>query len=137
MSVIFYPSVSETTTKHTEFVKGRHNTSVMFKEDEAYHMMAALTAVTGATMFFANAVVFYVIIKLLTKRNKYGIIIRTFFVYSNDTFCGLVLLLTGLCRVYDSLTAHLCTILVLSTFVLQIVSQGNIAYVCIHRYIIT
>lgn len=104
-------------------------------EVKEYTYVAGLTVALGLATFLSNFFLLCVILKVLSKSDKYGIIIHTFFVCINDTLCGLLLFLAGVWRVYDSSTAHVCAYLILSSFALQIVSQANITCVCAQRYV--
>lgn len=115
------------------------NTSVTktFFEDEIFSTIAVIVSVFGAATFLTNILVLAVIVALLKKTDKYGIITHTFFVCANDTLCGLILLIIGVVRIYDYVSAYACAVLVLTIMSLQVVSQGNIACVCIQRHFIT
>lgn len=111
------------------------NASEEIYEVEEYSIVAALTVALGLATFVFNFLLLCIIIKLLNKSDKYGIIIHTFFVCLNDTLCGLLLFLAGVWRVHDLTTAYTCAYLILSSFALQIVSQANITCVCVQRYV--
>lgn len=111
------------------------NESEEIYEVDEYSIVAALTVALGLATFVSNFLLLCIIIRLLNRSDKYGIIIHTFFVCLNDTLCGLLLFLAGVWRVQDLATAYTCAYLILSSFALQIVSQANITCVCVQRYV--
>lgn len=117
------------------------NDSGSIPEDSAEIIIARITSTFGGVTFLANTYILICIIKLLagvdSKKDKYGIIIHTFFVCINDTVSGLALFLTGMTRVYGKTTAYMCAYLVFTCFSLQIVSQGNLTCICAQRYVLT
>ena len=108
--------------------------------DETFLMIAVLTALFGGIIFLVNVCILFVIVKMIssqqTYNDKFGFLIHIFFV-SIDTCCGLVLFLIGLINVEGQISARVCAFIMFASFTLQLVSQGNIACVCIQRFIIT
>ena len=104
-------------------------------------MIAVSTTFFGGIIFLVNVSVLFVIIKIAssrqTKNDKVGFFIHIFFVCIIDTYCGLNLFLLGLINVEGQTSARVCAFTLFASFSAQVVSQGNIACVCIQRFIIT
>ena len=104
-------------------------------------VIAVLTSYFGGIILLLNVCILCFIVKILssqqTNNDKFGFLIHIFFVCIIDTCCGLALFLIGLINVEGQISARVCAFIMFASFTLQLVSQGNIACVCIQRFIIT
>lgn len=94
----------------------------------------------GGIVFVFNLTLLCFIGKLAVsgaKNDKFGLIIHILFITVNDTLCGLFLFLIGWTPVQDKASAYACAVFVFMGLALQTVSQGNIACICIQRYVIS
>lgn len=110
----------------------------MTEEHDNYSIFAAASAVLGGFIFVFNFSIFYFIAKVALTGNrtdKNDFIVHILFVSINDTLCGLVVFLIGLVRIQDKTSAYMCAVFIFLSLSLQIVSQGNIACICVQRYV--
>jgi len=109
--------------------------------DEAFLMIAVSTALFVGIIFLVNVCILFVIVKMLnsqqTYNDKFGFLIHIFFLSIIDTCCGLTLFLIGIVNVDGQISVHVCAFTIFTSFTFQVISQGNIACVCIQRFIIT
>lgn len=100
---------------------------------------ALVTSALGFGILATNSVILLVLFKSLFASgqnvDKHGILVHTLSVCINDTSAGLVLLVFGLLRVNDDVTAHVCAYMIYMAVALQTMSQGNITCICAQRLI--
>mgnify|MGYP000005863851 FL=1 len=117
-----------------------NGTSLVIAEDY-YWPLKVTTSIFGGIIFTANLCIIYFLMKLFLSqqsyKDKYGFFIHLTFVLINDTLCGLTLFLVGIISVEDISSARMCAILLFLSFSLQLVSQINIACVCIQRFMLS
>lgn len=99
---------------------------------------ASIPTTLGALAFVENVTLLIFIARLVCNLRqpfeKSGVIIQMLFVCINDTLCGVLIFMLGLLRVGPE-NVSVCTYLVLITATVHIVSQGNIACICLQRYL--
>lgn len=109
--------------------------------DNEMYVFIIIEATFGGAVFVTNVCLLCCISRLLctghSKRDKYGIVIHSFFVCVSDTLSGLTLFLAGLFRVDSYESAFVCTNLGFFSLTTQIISQANIACICVQRYILS
>lgn len=116
--------------------------SIFSEEDNLDLIFSAIeitTVVLGFAIFLANFTLVVFMCKHFILNNatmdKQGFLVQTAFISVNDTLCGLVLFVIGFIQVKSQVTAYLCVYVTMASITLQLVSQGNLACICIQRYI--
>ena len=109
--------------------------------EDSFLIVAVLTSVLGGCICLSNAFILYFIVNILSSQqsnnDKFGFLIHIFFVSIIDTCCGLALFLLGLINVEGQTSARVCAFTLFASITSQLVSQGNMACVCIQRFIVT
>lgn len=102
-------------------------------------VLSWITTVLGVVTILENAFLLALITKVLIrnygKKEPFNFLMQLFFVCLNDTLCGFSLIVYGAIRVNSIMTAKVCGFSALTVITLQMVSQGNIACICIQRFI--
>jgi len=100
----------------------------------------AVTSVFGTLIVIENltlvCVMGMVIKRLDSRHSQREIIIQSVFLSTNDGLSGFFLLFVGNIRVKDKVTAFMCAYSSHMTVILQLLSQINIACICVYRYTI-
>lgn len=99
---------------------------------------ALVTSVFGFVLFIPNISVSIFLLRVLFTlakySDKYNMTMQFLFVCLNDTISGFVIIIIGLVKVRDYISAAVCAYSILFSEVLQFMSNETLAMICAQRY---